>query len=135
MEFILEHWDSIAGLVCTLLAFLLGLPKVSQWRAKAVAMVQAYHLTAAKNLAFGCASDVYVHFVRSLKESGEWNAEAKARAFTKALDALKARVSADGLQVAQEVLPALIEIAVAKLKKSNGKEPVLVPLSAGPELL
>jgi hypothetical protein len=116
MEAIIKNWDAIVGLLTLLLGWIMALPKVQAWFVDLDRRTQEYQLEAMKRLALGIVADIYQETVRTLKAEGTFDAAAKRRVKNYAVERLISVAKKEGLNVAREVLPALVELAVNKLK-------------------
>lgn len=133
MEWIISHWDQIVTVVLMVAGWLLARPWAKSKIAQAEAFGKETQLNLAWNLAVSVAQRVYQDCVRDLRANGKWDDEAKRRVLSNAVDIMKSEAKEHGLEIAQAILPGLIQRAVMFLKKEG--QGAVVPFSiAAPEI-
>jgi len=133
LEFLAEHFDTLAGLVVFAVTAVLALPKVAEWKIRVKNWVDDNKMRTVYDLTLGIVAEVYQCYVRELKASGKFNGAAKEKALAMALGMVKGTLKEKGIDIAMEILPALIEKAVSKMKSES--PPKAKAFSAGPELI
>ena len=132
MNFIIENIDLILQILAALAAVILGLPWVKTKRLEIEAIIENKNLDRLAGLAQGVCIQIYTETVRLAKAEGKFTPELKKAVFDEAVASLTKAAKEEGIEIAKDLLPALVEWAVNKLKGEGsfvGKSLASVPIS------
>lgn len=121
LTYVQQNLDTILAIVGGILTWLLARPWSQAQKARVQALVVSNNLQTAQALAEGVAVRVYADAVRTLKDTNAWNGEMKRKILNDAVAILKAEVKEHGLEIAEAVLPGLMQKAVDSLKSSGAQ--------------
>ncbi len=116
LEFVQANLDSILGIVGMVLAWIVSRPWSQAKKAEARSFINSNNLQAVELLATSVASRVYTDTVRNLRGTTAWTDDMKRKVLNDAVEILKAEVKEHGIEIAQAVLPGLMQRAVLALK-------------------
>lgn len=148
LEFIQKNLDTILSIAGMILAWLVARPWAQSKLAQADLFIQQKNLTTVRHIALGVVQRLYQDSVRAMKEKGKFGEEEKRMIFNSACDLVKAEIKEHGVEIAQSLVPGIVEWAVQYLKSAGlgaklpapflpGASAVSVsvqPQEAGPEI-
>ena len=116
LAFIQANLDSILTIAGAILAWIVARPWMQAKKAEAQGFLDQNNLQSAELLAASVVTRVYSDTVRTLKGTQAWDENMKRKVLNDAVEILKAEVKEHGLEIAQAVLPGLIQKAVLAFK-------------------
>jgi hypothetical protein len=121
LAFIQANLQSILTILGGILAWVVARPWMQAKTAEAEQFVQVNNLQLAEAMAVSVAQRIYQDTVRTLQGTPAWTDEMKRQVLNNAVGVLKAELTLHGVEIAEAVLPGLIQKAVTFLK-SSGKD-------------
>jgi hypothetical protein len=118
-----ETIEIILKVILAIAAWILARPWSQQAMEKARQIRDEYNLHKAQELALSVTLETYQTTVKKLMEQGSWNEEAKKKVFEEAKGILTTKLKEQGLSVAKDVIPVLVEKAVKAWKGAPVEEP------------
>ncbi len=136
MEFLNNNFDAILALVTAVVGVVWTFVKGTDFYKGILEDINRKGFSRAWTFALQVVQEQYETVVRAAKKEGRFSDELKNQVKQEAVDKLKARLADDGIKLAQELLPTLVEQGVNYLKgkgkaASEGKVTGFLP---GPEL-
>lgn len=137
MEFLNNNFDAILALVTAVVGVVWTFVKGTDFYKRTLDDIERKGFSKAWIFALEVVQEQYDTFVRIAKQTeGGFTNELKQQVKAEAVAALKAKLEADGIKLAQELLPTLVEQGVNYLK-GKGKaasEGKVIGFLPGPEL-
>jgi hypothetical protein len=128
--FLNANFDGVIALLGMIVTGLVTLIKGTAWLARVKNSFQKRGMETAFTFALELVQDLYEESVRALKDEGKFDATAKAAIKVRAVNLLKEKLKTEGVSLAKELVPTLIELAIKYLKGKG----VVLPFSNAPGL-
>lgn len=123
IEFLRNNPELVVSVAAALWGMLWTFVKTSEWYGRFTANLEAKRLSRLWLFALKVAQEMYEEVVRELKAAKQFDAATKASIRRAATARLLALAREEGLPLAQEYAPVLIELAVSYLKnKGKGND-------------